>query len=50
MVLRDGTVIDDRLLSGTEFEAVADVPLREKIGRGQTLLLVLLLVRVQEDR
>jgi hypothetical protein len=47
--LRDVLVlVDERPLSGTEFEAVADVPPREKIGHGQTLLL--LLVRVQEDR
>ena len=51
--LRDVLVLvpADRPLSGTEPDGVADVPVREKIGRGQTLLLLLLLlVRVQPDR
>ena len=48
VVLRD-VLVDDRLVSGTELDGVAEVPVREKIGRGQTLLEVLLLVRVQLD-
>ncbi len=43
-------LVADRLLSGTEVEAVAEVPLREKIGHKLPLLLLLLLVRVQLER
>ena len=51
LVLVDVLVLgDERLVSGTEVEDVVDVPVREKIGRGHTLLFELLLVRVQVDR
>ena len=51
LVLVDVLVLgDERLVSGTEVEDVADVPVRENTGRGHTLLLELLLVRVQVDR
>jgi hypothetical protein len=50
VVLRGVLVlVEVRPVSGTELEGVADVPVREKIGRGQALLLVLLLVHVQPD-
>ena len=49
--LRDVLVlVDERLVSGTEVEDAVDVPVREKTGRGHTLLFELLLVRVQLDR
>ena len=46
--LRDVLVlVEDRLVSGTEVEGVADVLVRENIGRCHVPLQVLLLVRVQ---
>jgi hypothetical protein len=51
LVLVDGLVLgDERLVSGTEADCVADVLERENTGRGQTLLLLLVLVRVQVER
>ena len=49
--LRDVVVlVDERLVRGTEVEDAVDVAVREKTGRGHTLLFELLLVRVQLDR
>jgi hypothetical protein len=43
-------LVDERLVRGTEVEDAVDVLVREKTGRGHTLLFELLLVRVQLDR
>jgi len=51
LLLCDGlVVVDERLVSGTEPDAVADVAVRVNTGRGQTGLFALLLVRVQLER
>jgi hypothetical protein len=49
VALREVVDVELRLLSGTEVDRVAEVDVREKIGRDQWLLL-LLLVRVHDER